>query len=319
MKFIDLHVDTLLKLRRLPPEETLLKNTAHVDFERMKKGGCMAEFFAIFLPPRARLDQLEPPVSDEELIDWAFAVFERDIAASPDVNMARNYADLTANEKDGKMSAFITFEDGRAVDGSLDRLKMFYDRGIRLITLTWNGKNCFGTPQAIDPAEGLTAFGRDAVAYMNELGIIIDVSHLSDAGFWDVAKISKKPFMASHSNARALSPHGRNLTDDMIKALGEAGGCTGLNFCANFLNEDIADNRSTVEALVRHAVHIKNIGGTDCVALGSDLDGIGSELELDCISKMPKLLDAMKAAGFTSTELEAAAYGNAMRVIKENV
>jgi len=316
MKFIDLHVDTLLHVRR-NKNESLLKNTASVDFERMKKGGCAAEFFAIFLLPQERLSQMEPPVNDAQFIDEMLAVFERDVAACDDVRFARSFADFEANEAAGKMSAFLTFEDGRAIDGSLDNLKAWSKRGISLITLTWSGANCFGTSCYEDAATPLTAFGREAVAAMNDLRMIIDVSHLSDGGFWDVAKISKKPFVASHSNARSLSPHPRNLTDEMLKALGDAGGIAGINFCANFLNEDTKDNYSTIAAMVRHAAHIKNIGGAGCVALGSDLDGIRSELEIGCISEMPRLWDALQKAGFTVSEIEAAAYGNAKRLMKE--
>ena len=315
MKFIDLHVDTLLYLRR-NPHETMLKNSASVDFERMRLGGCAAQFFAIFLPPQERLLQLEPPLSDEAFINALFEIFSRDVAACGDIGWVRSFADFAANEAAGKMSAFLTFEDGRAVDGCLDKLKAYYERGIRLITLTWSGRNCFGSSCYEEASEPLTAFGREAVAAMNDLGIIVDVSHLSDGGFWNVAEISKKPFVASHSNARALSPHPRNLTDDMLKALGNAGGCAGINFCGSFLNEDVKDDRSTIAAMVRHAKHIKNAGGMGCVALGSDLDGISSELELGCISKVPLLWDALAAAGFTSAEIEAAAYGNARRVLE---
>ncbi|MCL2171020.1 MAG: dipeptidase [Defluviitaleaceae bacterium] len=321
MKFIDMHVDTLMHMRRYP-EQNLLKNEVSVDFARMRQGGCLAQFFAIFLPPASRLAQLEPPLSDEVFINELFAIIERDTAASPDIEIARSYADLLENEAAGRMSAFITFEDGRDLLGSMERLKMYYDRGIRLITLTWNGINCLGHPcsdNADEMALGLTDFGRDAVSVMNEMGILVDVSHLSDGGFWDVAQISRRPFVASHSNSRAMTPHRRNLTDEQIKALANSGGCMGINFGPYFLAPIIESNKSTIEDMVRHAKHIVNIGGIEVLALGSDLDGVGGELEIDCISKMPMLFDALAAAGFTPLQIEAIAQGNVRRVIKESI
>ena len=155
---------------------------------------------------------------------------------------------------------------------------------------------------------------------MNEMGIIVDVSHLSDAGFWDVLDICKKngkPFVASHSNLRSLSPHTRNLTDDMLKALAEAGGCTGINFAPGFLDPDITAQKSKISHMAQHALRMKDLGGIEVVALGSDLDGITGELEIDSIDKMPLLFDEFKKVGFTEGEIEKIAYHNVARVIKD--
>ncbi|MCL1994206.1 MAG: dipeptidase [Spirochaetes bacterium] len=326
MKFIDMHCDTLLEMYKLrsKPEETLGKNSCGVDFESMKRGGSLAQFFAIFLASGEAFERYGmEAVADDVYIKALHEIFTTDIAANAGIiSFARSYSDLQENEKNGKMSAFLTFEDGRAIDGSLDKLKMYYDMGIRLITLTWNAKNCFGSPTSDDPQamkEGLTDFGHQAVERMNELGMIVDVSHLSDGGFWDVVKTSKKPFIASHSNARALSPHRRNISDDMIKALANAGGCAGICFAPQFLDSKLSPENSTVKDMVTHALHIKNVGGIECVAIGSDLDGTKGNLEINDIAKMPLLLDALKKAGFTDAEVEAVAYGNALRVIKESM
>jgi len=319
MKFIDLHCDTLLRLVTDNKSGTLGKNTHSVDFGGLKNAGAMAQFFALYLP---HIDEIKESHQDEEaFINHMFDIFQRDIAAySPHAAFAGNYDDVIENDKNGKISAFLTFEDGRAVDSSLDRLKMFYDRGIRLITLTWNYANCFGAPHSTDPLAmeiGLTDFGKEAVAYMNDLGVIVDVSHLSDGGFWDVVQISKKPFVASHSNARSLSPHTRNLTDDMIRAIAKAGGTIGINFAPAFLTSDLTFTKSTVSAMIQHLHHLKNIGGIDCLCLGSDLDGITGDLEIAHITQMPMLFDELKTVGFSEYDIEKIAFKNALRIIKE--
>ena len=316
MKFIDLHCDTLMHLKPAGGGN-LLKNSESVDFARMR-GCCMAQFFAIYLPSLERLEKAGYS-GDEAYINEKFDIFAADIAACDDVEWGLSYKDLVDNNQNNKMTAFLTMEDGRDVRGSHKRLAEYYNRGIRLITLTWNFKNCFGAPQSADPVamqEGLTPFGNEAIEHMNELGMIIDVSHLSDGGFWDVVKRSKKPFMASHSNARALAPHPRNLTDEMIKAVANSGGVAGLNFAPHFLNEDRNNTHSSVPAMVRHMRYIADIGGVGVLALGSDLDGIIGQLDIDSVDKIPNLLDALSTE-FNSSEIEQIAYGNALRVLKE--
>ena len=326
MKFIDMHCDTLMKFTKKSDTENLLHNSISVDFTRMKKGGALAQFFAMFLLPsegawkHVGID----PLTDWEYINRLSEQFYTDLEASKDlIAFAGNYDDMIANEKAGKMSAFLTIEDGRFIENDMANLVKSYEKGVRLITLTWNGINCNGYPHVIDPATqptNLTDFGKEVVHKMNEMGMLVDVSHLSDAGFWDVLDICKKngkPFVASHSNLRSLSPHTRNLTDDMLKALSEAGGCTGINFAPGFLDPDITAQKSKIAHMAQHALRMKEIGGIEVVALGSDLDGITGELEIDSIDKMPMLFDEFKKVGFTESEIEKIAYHNVARVIKD--
>ncbi len=208
------------------------------------------------------------------------------------------------------------------MDGKLENIKRFYDMGVRVLSLTWNAPNCFGFPNSTDPeimSKGLTDFGKDAIIYMQELGMLVDVSHLSDGGFYDVANICKKPFVATHSNCRSLSPHQRNLTDDMLRVLGDAGGVTGINLGPEFLNADITCKDSTAALMAAHARHMANHGGVGCVALGSDFDGVEGSLQISDPTKMELLADALKAEGFTSSEIDQIAWGNAMRVLEEAV
>lgn len=322
--YIDLHCDTLMQayLKGVPHAYHL--PDAMLDVRRLRGAGCMAEFFAIFMPPEGYAAEIGVEIPDDETYIAALRriMLETAAAHGDEVALAGNGQDLRANAAQGKLSAFLTLEDGRAVNGSMENLERFYEMGIRLISLTWNGANCFGAPNSTDPAameQGLTAFGKDAVARMNELGMLVDVSHLSDGGFRDVAALSKKPFVASHSNCRALSPHPRNLTDGMIRTLADSGGVMGLNFAPQFLRADTALGKSAVADMVRHLQHMKQVGGADCIAIGTDLDGISGDLEIGEPSRMHLLFEGLGKAGFTAGEIEKIAYQNARRVIEETM
>lgn len=325
MKYIDLHCDTLMKLVLSDENIDLASNDkTSVDFKRLKEGNAMAQFFAIFLPDEETYGYYKKePVPDDEYILKAVNILKESVGRNSDIiEMAFNADDIERNQKNNKMSAILTIEDGRSIDGKLEKIKKYYDMGIRLITLTWNYENSLGFPNSNDPEmmnKGLKPFGREAVEYMNELGILVDVSHLSDGGFYDVANISKKPFIASHSNARGISPHRRNLTDDMIRIIGEKGGVIGLNFCASFLNENAQGPKSTIEMMIKHLNYIRNVGGEDVLALGTDLDGIEGNLEIDSCNKMPLLFDVLEKAGWSSKLIEKFAYENSLRVIKETM
>ncbi len=329
MSFIDLHCDTLqLYAYEKEPAGDLYENQYSVDFCRMRQAGMKAQFFAMFMPVPGHCDYLKNAdiYRDGELWDEGFLTvlyrgFKRSVKAHSDLVMhAKNWADYEEAKKVGKMAAFLTVEDGRAVAGKMDHLRALHRAGVSLISLTWNFKNCFGSPNSRDSkvmAEGLTEFGKEAIGEMNDLGMIIDVSHLSDGGFYDVAALSKKPFVASHSNARELSPHPRNLTDEMIRILADKGGVMGLNFCPAFLLEDGDGDDSRIEDMVRHLLHIKNVGGSEVLALGGDLDGIEGRLEIDSCEKTLRLFDALKLNGFSAEELDRLSYKNVERVLRE--
>lgn len=236
------------------------------------------------------------------------------------IEMAYNYQDIINNKSNNKISAFLTIEDGRSVKNDLKKIKKYHELGIRLITLTWNHENCFGYPNASDRkimTKGLKKFGIKAVKYMNKIGMIVDVSHLSDQGFYDVAEHSNKPFIASHSNARQLASHSRNLNDDMIKTIGEKGGVIGLNFAPQFLNKNPADRNSRIKEMINHLNYIKNLGGESVIALGSDFDGITGSLEIDSSSKLPLLFRALKDSGWSQKLIDKFSFKNSLRVIKE--
>jgi membrane dipeptidase len=181
-----------------------------------------------------------------------------------------------------------------------------------------NIPNCFGYPNSPDfQHQGLTAFGKEAVIHMQELGMLVDVSHLSDQGFWDVADCTSKPFIASHSNCREVCGLLRNLDDDMIRTLANRGGIAGLNFCPDLTIKNAT--HCNADDLAKHVCHLLQVGGEDCIALGTDFDGIGGTVEVDSPTKMPLLFHALKKQGLTERQLDKFAWGNAMRVLKETL
>lgn len=238
---------------------------------------------------------------------------------------AHNAEELKQNQDAGKISAFLTIENGSLIDGKMDKIREIYDLGVRLVTLTWNDDNCLGHCHSQKPEEmsrGLTGFGKEAVRYMQELGILVDVSHLSDGGFRDVAEASRRsgvPFVASHSNCRALAPATRNLTDAMIRELAECGGVAGLNLEPTFLNEDEMDKVSRIERICDHAMHLIDRGGIECVGLGTDFDGISGEFEISDCTKLPLLFDALRKRGLSEDAVEQIAYQNTARVIRDGM
>lgn len=309
MKFIDLHCDTISVLLN-QEKQGLYSNSLSVDIEKLRKGEALAQFFALFFP-------LKEVSSAYETTMKLYKKFKEQIDKNTEyIEHVRNYSELMAAEKSGKIGAFLTIEEGGAIEGSLDKLKEFYDIGVRLITLTWNYENEIGYPHKItEPAtKGLKGFGIEVVKEMNRLGIVIDVSHLNDNGFYDVIKHSSKPFVASHSNSREVWGASRNLTDDMIKKLSEAGGVAGLNFCLSFMGQgDI----TTLDHMVKHIEHIAKVGGIDVISLGSDFDGIGNKVEINDASEMGKLAWTLHKKDFSDDDIEKIFNKNALRVIRD--
>ena len=314
MGLIDLHCDTIWRMFESETDTNLTKNNFHIDIDKLLRANSFAQFFALFID---REDVIKKGKRHYEYCSEMLDRFYTEIENNNDkIRFAGNYEEYIKNRNNNKVSAFLTIEGGDALEGKLYNLRNFYRMGVRLITLTWNYENEIGYPNCNKESmeKGLTDFGKQVVKEMNRLGIIVDVSHLSDAGFYDVASLSEKPFVASHSNARFIQNHFRNLTDDMIKVLSNKGGIMGINFCTSFLSNK---DTSLIEDIIRHIKHIKNVGGIDVISIGSDFDGIGGNLEISNIGEMEKLFSALSKEGFTDDEIEKIGYKNAERVIKE--
>jgi membrane dipeptidase len=311
MSIIDLHCDTICHLTDNSNIE-LKRNNLAIDLEKLKKGNSLAQFFALFI------DLYEHPKAFNRAMDMLNRFYEEIEKNNHEISVARNYEELNINSEEEKISAFLTIEEGEAIEGSLKNLRNFYDLGVRLMTLTWNYENSIGYPNCKEEFRnrGLKHFGLETIEEMNTLGMIIDVSHLSDGGFYDVARYSKKPFVASHSNSRTICNHSRNLTDDMIRTLSEKGGLTGINFEKTFLLQ--GGSKSSVKDMVKHINHIRNIGGIDVIGLGSDFDGIDlKNLEIRSMGEIDKLIIELQREGYHDSDIEKILYKNALRVIKE--
>ena len=314
--YSDFHCDTLYSAWKNNITDIFDMPSAMSDVSRILRGGCRLQLYAIFMPPADRPDF----PGDEEYIRILHDIFSETVRNHGDVfEQAFSAEDVARIITEGKVCGILSMEDGRAVNGDLKNILRFYKMGVRVMGLTWNTPNCFGYPNSFDTEEmkkGLTDFGKESIPYMEDLGMIIDVSHLSDGGFWDVAHLSRRPFIASHSNCRALNPHPRSMTDDMIRALADHGGIMGLNFCPEFLSEDIDQTNCTIDSLARQLRHRINTGGLECAAIGTDFDGIDGSLEIPSADHMPELFEALLARGFTPDELDHISHLNAERIFR---
>ncbi len=343
MKLIDMHCDTLTEIMAHPEAGTMMENSLSVDISRLRSHDQAVQFFACFVHldkfklPEDGSGVLSRPGSplaspwdldaaydytcrvldffDESMKTYARSVIP--VRTVGDMELCINDGNVSGGRQAAPTGALLTVEEGGMLDSKIDRLTHFFEKGVRLLTLTWNYDNCIGHPNSKNEkrmALGLTPFGFQVIEQMSELGMIVDVSHLSDGGFWDVAKTAKKPFVASHSNSRAICDHPRNLTDDMLKALADSGGVAGLNFCPMFLD---AENGCTVEAMIRHIEHMIHVAGEDVVAIGTDFDGIRGNLEIPHTGKLRMLYEALEKTMMPARIIEKIFYGNAQRVMKE--
>lgn len=320
--YIDMHCDTLMRAYVSRKETVYDLPGLMLDVKRLREGGALAQFFAIFMLAEDMRAQLGPAFpKDMDYIKALLRIHRETMNLHGDsIAEARSLAEYKENKENGKISGILSLEDGRAVDSCMENLYWLHREGIRMIALTWNYENCFGFPNSKETLvmqQGLKPFGKEAIAVMNDLGIIIDVAHLSDGGFWDIVNLTGKPFVASHSNCRAIAPHQRNLTDEMIRALAEKGGVMGLNFCGPFLNEDAAGRESRIPQMIKHLKHMIKVGGIDTPAIGTDFDGTYGEFDIPECSKMQRLFEALEQEGFTQEQIEKIAYKNVERVIKE--
>lgn len=333
MKVWDLHCDTLYRLLGRedtagePAVEAFAKDGGMLDLAKMRAGDYLLQCFACFVGLEESPDPLVSALREADL-------FHRLLAAYPDdLVWVKSAADIDKLGEDGRIGAMLTIEEGAVCRDDLAILRDFYRLGVRMMTLTWNHQNGLGSPNITpdynedawpvkDPgAPGLTGVGREFVAEMERLHMIVDVAHLSDAGIRDLLAIATRPFAASHSNARACCPHLRNLPDELLRAMGEKGCLIGLNYCPAFL-DDTPDRKhcvGSVAQMARHAKYILNLAGEDALALGSDFDGIGGELEITGAQDLPLLAEGFVNEGIPARVVEKIFYKNARRFFRENL
>ena len=284
----------------------LRKNGGHIDLERGRQFRRCAQFFALFH------DAAEAPADGM----WAKCqrmhdFFLREMADSADIaRHCRTGAEVDEAAAQGKVAALLSIEGADLIDCDVHKIETVAGWGVRLLNPVWNRANVLSGTNAEEPERGLSTEGKDFIRVLEEYGIYPDVSHLSDAGFWDLVRMARRPIIASHSNARAICPHRRNLTDDQFRAIRDLGGVVGLNLYLHFVGE------STMDALVAHVEHFLNLGGEKTLCLGGDMDGCEAlAAGLTGMQDMPKLYDALKARGYGEVLLEDIFWNNLRRLI----
>ncbi|HVW55592.1 MAG TPA: dipeptidase [Rhizobiaceae bacterium] len=343
----DGHNDFLLKLYlsgEPSPEKLFLEGNqkTHIDLPRARAGGFAGGFFAIFPPParnetpdksRARHDaeaQLPPDLSRPDALASTLAMaailFRLERASGGALSVCRSAADIRAAMERKSIAALFHIEGAEALDEGLDLLEVLHAAGLRSLGPVWSRKNIFAEgvpfrfPSSPDTGPGLTDAGRRLVKACNRLGILVDLSHLNEKGFRDVAALSDAPLVATHSNVHALCPHARNLTDWQLGAIRDSGGMVGLNFATSFLREDGQMNRETdLAIMVRHIDALIERLGEDHVGLGSDFDGAIIPGEIGDVAGLPKLIDAMAAHGFGRELIEKIAWRNWLSVLERTI
>lgn len=307
MRVFDGHCDTLS--RCLETGETFVQNTGHWSLDKVNAFPAWAQFFAVYTgqPP-------QPGASQFPLFLAQADILRREMGANPDrIALCATAEACRAAWAAGKVAAFLSVEGAEALDCDLERLRQAHAMGVRAVNLTWNFSNALSGAALSDPDRGLTPQGRAFVAEMGRLGVLVDVSHLSDPGFWDVAEQVEGPFIASHSNSRALCSHPRNLTDGQFTAIMEHRGTVGLNLAPQFLGED-----PTLDTVIRLLEHFLALGGEDTVALGGDWDGITSTpAGVEDVTAWAALYRRLKSLGYGPALLEKLFYKNLMRVVEQ--
>ena len=305
---IDLHCDTIMQLIDHPHDGDLFSNKWKIDIQRLIKGHSRVQDFALFVDLQEQDDSYGRYESMR-------ALFECQIQQYSDyISHVRSYEEIKACYDSHKLAALLSIEEGGVLGGDLSKLDKAYKDGVRLITLTWNYPNELGEPNTGDSYKKLTKTGIEFVERMQELGMIVDCSHLNDGGTEQLGDILDVPFIASHSNAREVTAHRRNLPDHLIRLIGEKGGVIGLNFAQSFLG---TSSISRIDDIVKHGLYIINKGGEDVIALGTDFDGIKPNTEIKDISDMHRLYDAFRGAGLSEEQTEKLFWKNADRLLKE--
>lgn len=313
---VDTHNDFVWKVFDKGAEFGIRNSFTHSDLPKLKEGGMDLQVFAVWIPMNQVKRSFNFTVEQiERLKKFESENFQ-------DFEYAESYSDILRIINENKICGLIGIEGGTAIGDDVENVKTFYDMGVRYIGLTWNNSNRISTSakEAVlkNKAGGLTEFGKDVIRKMNETGMLIDVSHLSEAGFWDVMELSSDPIIASHSNCYSINPHYRNLTDEQIKAIADKGGYIGINFYDEFLDENGKVNGVSIDKVIEHIDHIKEIAGTDCIGIGSDFDGgITPPRELYDATQYPVLTEKLLNSGYTQEEVKKILGENFLRVYKQ--
>jgi membrane dipeptidase len=341
----DGHNDMVLKLAAAGPNRLQLWldgiGAGHMDLPRMRAGGFAGGLFAVWVPSPetgdlAELEQLmnaesydlalpdliEHPAAQPVAVKMLGHLLWLERASQGALRWCRSVAEIDQAMANGVIAGVLHFEGAEAIGPDLDALHLFHRIGLRSLGLVWSRPTIFGHgvpfrfPSGPDTGPGLTALGRDLVRECNQLRIAIDLSHLNEAGFWEVAKLSDAPLIASHSNAHAICASSRNLTDRQLKAIGDSGGIAGLNLATCFLRPDGRESPDmTLDPVKRHIDHMLRLAGEDHVGIGSDFDGATVPQDIAGVQGLPVLIGAMRDMGLGEALVTKIARGNWLRVL----
>ena len=310
MKYVDLHCDTLTECAKLGSD--LSSCPLQTSLEKLKKSGCKAQCFAIYTQGYGAANDFS------RYLQYYFDMLEKHKNAVLQIKCG---ADFLRAEESGKLGSILTVENLGFIGEDLSKLKTLKEAGVKMASLVWNYENSLGFPNLIFKNDypqfelrenrGLKPLGRETVEALDELGILIDISHLSDGGALDILQNRKTPIVASHSNAAEVYNVSRNLTDGLIKKIADCGGVIGVNFCKDFLGKG-----ATFALVLEHIKHIIKVGGEDVIALGSDFDGIPAPPDMPDCTYYPAIFDYLLKGGIAAGVLEKLTHANAERVFK---
>lgn len=310
MKIIDAHCDSVLDVLHGRRSLGDRNHRGQADFISLKEAGVYLQFFAVFIesaykPSKSVLRALEGIES-----------FHRELELNTQyVTLIKTKEDLNSLSRSDKLGALLAVEGGEALGGQLSMVSILYRLGVRSIGLTWNQANDLADGVGVGKRHrGLTGFGKEAVKEMNRLGMLIDLAHIAEKGFWDVLEVSEKPVAVTHANCQHLCPHPRNLTDEQLKALADHGGCLGVTFVPDFI-DTVNPN---IDRLLDHLDHAVGVMGIDHVGLGSDFDGMDVRTPgLETATDLPKLIDKLRERGYSEEEVNKLAWGNWFRLLNQ--
>jgi membrane dipeptidase len=311
----DAHCDTLQEVladkRRLGERS----EEGHIDLPRLREGGVTAQIFALFVSPN-----YFPGGAARQALRLLDVFYQEMEENADQLTLATTAGDIKRAKVEGKVAGILSLEGAEALDGDLGVLRAFYKLGVRNIGLTWNLRNA--AADGVDEtrsSSGLTNFGVQLVREMNRLGIMVDISHLSLTGVRDVLHVSEAPVIASHSNAYALCPHRRNLTDEQLEGVASKGGVVGVTFVPNFVTEN--KSQTTLKRVLDHIDYMVKTMGVDHVGLGSDFDGFFNSkvLGLEDVTHLPRLTAGLVERGYGGEDAKKILGGNFIRVFREVV
>lgn len=315
MLFIDTHIDTLWAMKKENRKFSDVSTIGHVDLARAQQAGLLCGFFTGF-PTESHY------ITENMLCEWIMMV--RNPANK--MTQIRNYSELkglmirreaNSDQNLAEIGIVLHFEGAAGIDSGLNRLHIYYEVGLRSLGLTWNETNQFATGQEGDKTRGITTEGKDLVSTMEDLGILVDVSHLNDKSLWEVVDATNGPIYASHSNVRKIASHNRNLEDDMIVAIANSGGSIGINLYQAFLAND--PKKASIKSAITMFEEVISLTGVSNVHSGADLDGATLPHDMKDIRDIPILLDTVKEElSLTESDLKKIQYENMMRIMKES-